>query len=112
MDKSPRIKRHRLNIGDWYDGTNVEILRGDFTHLSNRIGSEIRIYICSIFKGNFIIVTFNVRLYKIYLFNFNLDFEVERNYLVEHVYDELRKSCVEKYQKDLIVYRISIYNTI
>ena len=51
MDRPIKIKRYRLNRGEWYDGTNTDILRGDFTLSSNRLTSDIRIYICSILKG-------------------------------------------------------------
>jgi hypothetical protein len=81
MEMLVKVKRNRLNRHESYDSTNIEVLKGNFTILTNRLSSEIRIFISSTLK----------------------DFEVERNYLVEHVFDELRRNCLEKYQKDLLV---------
>jgi hypothetical protein len=58
MDRSIKIKRYRLNRDDWYGGTNFDILKGDFGLLSNRLSSEIRIYICSILKGLYSVFVF------------------------------------------------------
>ena len=49
--------------------------------------SEIRIFISSTIK----------------------DYHLERNYLIENVYDEMKKECYRKYKKDLFVSSLQIF---
>ena len=79
------------------------ILNGNFQELPKQRQNSIQIFLSSTFSGIYFILYENKNSSNVLKIS---DYKTERNYLMEHVYDELRTFCLQKYGIEFIVIKI------